>query len=87
MPGISDYVKRLNELKMRSLDEYNKAMNNYKDNYPDFYAQLVNAMQESGKQATGGKFKDFLKTYKYYLIAIGAGVGVIIYLLFILMAR
>lgn len=85
MPTISDYVKQLNELKMKSLEEYNQAMANYKENYPDFYQQLVQAMETGGKQSTQGKLKDFAITYKWYLLAIGIGIGVIIYLLYLLL--
>lgn len=84
MPTIDDYVKQLNALKMKSQEEYNQAMANYKQNYPDFYKQLVQAMEAGGKQSAKGKLRDFVITYKWYLLAIGIGVGVIIFLLFLL---
>ena len=87
MPDINEYIKRLNDLKMRSLDDYNKAMAMYRDTYPSFYAQLVAAMETSSKQASTGKLKDFALTYKWYLLAISIGIGVIIYLLYVLMVR
>jgi hypothetical protein len=87
MPDISEYIKRLNDLKMQSLDKYNESMKYYETNYPEFHKQLVVAMQESTKRPSGAKFKDFARDYKWYLIAIGAGVGVIIYLLYLLMTR
>lgn len=84
---LSQYVERLKALKSQSLEQYNAAMNNYKTNYPQFYQQLINAMKESGKQSTKNKFKDFVSTYKWYLVAIGVGIVVIIVLLLMLFSR
>jgi len=84
---LTAYVKQLNDLKMQSMDQYNAAMKNYQDNYPEFYAQLMEAMKESTTQASSSKLKEFLSAYKYYLVAIGIGVGVIIYLLFLILSR
>jgi hypothetical protein len=86
MPAIDEYVKKLSELKTRSADEYNRAMNNYKTNYPAFYNQLVQAMGLVPKTKES-KFQGVPGDYKWYLIAITGGIGVIIYLLFLLMAR
>ena len=72
---------------MQSLDNYNKTMENYKANYPVFYNQLIAAMQETGKVTKSTGFKMFLGEYKFYLIAIGAGIGVIVYLLLLLFTR
>ena len=87
MPSIDEYVAKLKALKLQSLASYNQAMENYKTNYPAFYNQLVAAMQESSKPAASSKLKEFFREYRFYLIAIGAGIAVIIYLLFLVMTR
>lgn len=87
MPSIDEYVARLKALKLQSLASYNQAMENYKANYPVFYNQLVAAMQASSKPAASSKFKEFVLEYRFYLIAIGVGIAVIIYLLFLVMTR
>lgn len=85
MPDITEYVKKLNDLKLRSMDEYNRMMESYRVNYPDFYNQLVQAMQaQTMPPTTVEKLKDFAFNYKWYLITIGIGVGVIIFLLTLL---
>ena len=87
MPDITECVKQLNELKGQSMEKYNEAMKGYQENYPDFYNQLLAAMKESSTQATSTKFKDFVKLYKWYLLAIGVGIGIIVYLVMLILSR
>ena len=85
MPTIDDYIKKLNEIKLRSYEEYKKQMEYYRTNYPEFYQKLIIAMKEGSRVESSTKFKMFLSEYKWYLIAIGVGIGVIIYLLYLLL--
>ncbi len=81
---MEEYINRLKQLKMQSLEQYNQTMNNYKTNYPEFYNQLIKAMNLSNKVDKSTEFKMFLKEYKWYLTIIAIGIGVIIYLLTLL---
>jgi spore germination protein YaaH len=85
MPDITEYVRKLNELKLRSMDDYNRTMENYRTNYPDFYNQLMQAMEaQTATPTKAGQLKDFFFKYKWYLITIFGGVAVIVILLFLL---
>lgn len=85
--NLNEYVTKLKALKLQSLSAYNQSMENYKNNYPAFYNQLIVALQDSVKPAASSKFKEFFSEYKFYLIAICVGIVVIIYLLFLVMSR
>jgi len=87
MPDVTEYIKQLNELKGQSMEKYNEAMKGYQENYPDFYNQLLAAMKEASTQDTSTKFKDFIKLYKFYLVAIGVGIGIIVYLVSLIFSR
>ena len=86
-PDINVYVSRLRKLKMDSLSDYNRTLEGYKSSNPVFYNQLINAMKDEGKISSSTSFKMFVNDYKFYLIAISFGIGIIIYLLFLLFSR
>ncbi len=82
MPSIQEYIKRLRELRTISEEAYQRTLNNYATNYPDFYKQLMEAMSE--KPANKSKLRLFFKEYKWYLTAISVGLIIIIILLYLL---
>lgn len=86
MTDLTEYVARLKVLKSQSMAQYQQTMDSYKNNYPEFYAQLVKSMNEGSTTTQETRFKMFFNEYKWYLVAIGVGlvvIGTLMYFLFI----